>query len=65
MWSFGGLTSGQRRRLSRDVNGVCDSLNWMHGEDSRPAARPPPLVASEDKNQYLRADVQQRAIRAG
>ena len=36
----------------------------MHGEDSPPAARPPSLVASEDKNQCLRADVQQRVILA-
>ena len=36
----------------------------MHGEDSRPAARPPSLVATEDQNQCLRADVQQRVILA-
>ena len=36
----------------------------MHGEDCRPAAGPPSLVASEDKNQSLRADVQQRVILA-
>ena len=34
----------------------------MHGEESRPAARPPSLVAREDKNLYLREDVQQRVI---
>ena len=36
----------------------------MHGEDGRPAARPPSLVAIEEKNQCLRADVQQRVILA-
>ena len=36
----------------------------MRGEDSRPAPRPLPLVASEGKNQRLRADVQQRIILA-
>ena len=59
-----GLTGGQRRRLLRDVNGACNALNWMHGEDSRSAARLPSLVATEDKNQCLRADVQQRVILA-
>ena len=39
-------------------------LNWIHGEDSRPAACPASLVASEDKNQCLRADVQHRVILA-
>ena len=38
------------------VNGACDALNWMHCEESRPA--------SEDKNQHLRADVEQRVILA-
>ena len=47
-----------------DVNGACNARNWMHGEDSRPAARPPSLLAIEDKNQRLRADVQQRVIQA-
>ena len=36
----------------------------MRGEGSRPAARLPFLVASEEKNQCLRADVQQRVILA-
>ena len=36
----------------------------MHGEDGRPAARPPCLVVIEEKNQCLRADVQQRVILA-
>ena len=35
VWSSSGLTGGQRPRLSRDVNGACNVLNWMHGEDSR------------------------------
>ena len=39
-WSSGGLTLGQRRRLLR-------ALNWMHGEENRPTALPPSLVASE------------------
>ena len=64
MWSSGGLTSGQRRRLLRDVNRSRNALNWMHGEDSRPAARLPSLVACEDKNQCLLADVQQSVILA-
>ena len=55
----GGLTCGHRRRLSRDDNGACFALNWMHGEDSRSAARPPSPVATED-----RADVQERVILA-
>ena len=63
-WSSGGLTGVQRRRLLRDVNGACNACNWMRGEGSRPAARPPFLVASEEKNQCLRADVQQRVILA-
>ena len=58
----GGLTGGQRRRLSRDVNEACRALSWMHGEEIRPPALPPSLVASEDKNQCLRADVQQRVM---
>ena len=61
----GGLTRGQRRRLLRDVNQACRALNWMHDEEIRPPALPPSLVASEDKNQCLRADVQQRIIPAG
>ena len=61
-WSSGGLTCGQRRRLLRDVNEACRAVNWMHGEDSRPTALPPSLVASEDKNLCLRADVQQRVV---
>ena len=36
----------------------------MHGEDGRPAARPPCLVVIEEKNQCLRADVLQRVILA-
>ena len=64
MWSSSGLTGGQRRRLLRDVHGACNALNWMHGEVTRPPALPPSLVASEDKNQCLRADVQQRVILA-
>ena len=50
-WSSGGFTGGQRRRLLRDVNGACRALNWMHGEENRPTALHPSLVASEDKNQ--------------
>ena len=65
VWSSGGLTGGQRRRMLRDVNGVCNTLNWMHGEGSRPTARPPSLVATEDKNQRLHADVQQRVVLTG
>ena len=53
VWSSGGLSGGQRRRLLRDVNGAFGALNWMHGEDSRPTTRPPSLVASEDKNQSM------------
>ena len=49
VWSSGGLTGGQRRGLLRDVNGACNALKWMHGEDSRSAARPPPLVATETR----------------
>ena len=45
-----------------DVNGVYRALNGMHGEEYRSAARPPSLVASEDKNQCLRVHVQQQAI---
>ena len=48
------------RGLLRDVNGACNASNWMHGEDSRPAARPP----GQDKYQCLRADVQQRVFLA-
>ena len=36
----------------------------MHGEENRPPARPPSLVAREDRNQCLRGDVQQRVILA-
>ena len=36
----------------------------MDGEETRPTALPPSLVASEGKNQCLRADVQQRVILA-
>ena len=57
-WSSGDLTGGRRRRLSRDVNEVCRALNWMHGEEKRPTAFPPSLVASKHKNQCLRVDVQ-------
>ena len=64
MWSFGGLDGGRRRRLLRDVNGACNALTCMDRENSRRAARPPTLVATEDKNQCLRADVQQRVILA-
>ena len=60
----GGLIGGQRRRFLRDVNEACRALNWMHGEETRPPALPPSLVASEDKNQCLRVDVQQRVILA-
>ena len=60
----GGLTGGQRRRLLRDVIEACRAVNWMHGEETRPQALPPSLVASEDKNQCLRADLQQRVILA-
>ena len=63
-WSSGSLTGGQRRRLPRDVSGARRALNWTHGEEDRPAARPPSLLASEDKNQCLRVDVQQRVILA-
>ena len=49
---------GQRRRLLRDVNEACRALNWMHDEETRPPALPPSLVASENKNQCYRADVQ-------
>ena len=42
----------------------CRALNWMHGEETRPPALPSSVVASEDKNQRLRADVQQRVITA-
>ena len=47
--------------MLRDVNGACRAL---HGEETRPSARPPSRVASEDKNQRLRVDVQQRVILA-
>ena len=60
----GNYSCGQRRRMSRDVNGACCVLNWMHGEENRPAARPPSHVVSEDKSQYLRAVVQERVILA-
>ena len=60
VWSSRGLTGGQRRRLLRDVHGACNAFNWTHGEDSRTVARPPSLVAREDKHQNLRADVLQR-----
>ena len=56
----GGLTSGQRRRFLRGVNEACRALNSMHGEETRPPATS--LMESEDKNQRLRADVQQRVI---
>ena len=59
------ICRGQRRRLLRDVNGASRALNLMHGEESRPEARPPFLVASEDENRYLlHEDVQQRIILA-
>ena len=34
------ICRGQRRRLLRDVNGASRALNLMHGEESRPEARP-------------------------
>ena len=55
-----GLTGGQRRRFFRDVNEACRALYWMHGEETRPRDLPPSL----DKNQCLRADLQQRVILA-
>ena len=64
VWFSGGLTGGQRRRLLRDVNGACDTLNWMHGKDGRPRGSSSTLVATEDKNQCLCADVQQRVLLA-
>ena len=64
VWSSVGLTGGQRRRLLRDVNEACRALNWMHGEESRPTALPPSLVASEDRNNVFVPDVQQRVILA-
>ena len=36
----------------------------MHDEENRSAPRPPSLVASEDKNQCLRADVQRVILAA-
>ena len=63
-WSSGDLTGGRRRRLSRDVNEACRALDGMHGEENRPTALPPSLVASEDKNQCLRADVQRVILAA-
>ena len=60
----GGLIGGHRRRLLRDVNEACRALNWMDGEETRPLALPPSLVAGEDKKQCLRAGVQQRVILA-
>ena len=42
--------------MLRDVDGA--------GEDGRPAARPPSLVARDYKNQCFRADAQQRVILA-
>ena len=63
-WSSGGLTDAQGRRRLRDVNGACGALNCMRGAENRPTALPLSLVANEDKNQYLRVDVQQRVILA-